>query len=101
MQMSFDLLSAMDEPRARRRDPQTSHAAAADAKGLQKEHAIKILRALGYGPGGVDRIAAISGLRIDQVSKRMDELKDAGAIRLTLRKVKSNAGRPQREWTLA
>ena len=102
VQLAFNLdLAALEEPRARRRDPQTSHAAAADAKSLAKEHAVKILRALSYGPAGVDRIAARSGLTLAMVSKRMKELEMARAIRLTGREVKSDAGRAQREWTLA
>jgi DNA-binding HxlR family transcriptional regulator len=100
MQMQFDLL-CMDAPRARRSDPQTSHAAAADAKDLAKQHAILILGALRYGPAGCDRIASITRLSPYQVSKRLSELEKARAIKLTGRTVKSNAGRQQREWALA
>jgi predicted ArsR family transcriptional regulator len=99
-QLSFDLL-CLDAPRARHRDPQTSHAAAADAKDLAKQHAILILGALRYGPAGVDRIAAITRLSPYQVSKRMAELEKSRAIRLTGRTVQSNAGRAQREWQFA
>jgi predicted ArsR family transcriptional regulator len=100
-QLSFDLL-CLDAPRARRLDPQTSHAAAADAKDLAKQHAILILGALRYaGPSSVDRLAAITKLSSYQVSKRMSELEKARAIKPTGRNVKSNAGRPMREWTVA
>ncbi len=101
VQLSFDLhLAALEQPRARRRDPQTSHAAAADAKDLAKQHAVLILGALSYGPSGVDGIARVTKLSPYQVSKRMAELEKSRAIRLTGREVKSDAGRAQREWTL-
>jgi predicted ArsR family transcriptional regulator len=100
-QLSFDLL-CLDAPRARRLDPQTSHAAAADAKDLAKQHAILILGALRYcGPSGVDAIARATKLSPYQVSKRMAELEKARAIKLTGRTVPSDAGRAQREWATA
>jgi predicted ArsR family transcriptional regulator len=98
-QLDFDLILAM--PQARRSDPQTSHAAAASAKDLAKQHCVLILGALRSGPAGVDSIARQTKLSPYQVSKRMSELEDARAIKTTGRTVKSDAGRAQREWELA
>lgn len=93
-QLAFNL----DEPRARARDPATSHGAAARAKQLQAAHATLILGALGRGPLGVDAIADIVKLQPHAVGKRMVELQRAGAVVLTGRTVLSNSGREQREW---
>lgn len=95
MQLSFEL----DEPRARRSDPSTSHEAAVSAKELQAQHCRTIVSALKrFGPSGVDRIAALTKLTNYQTSKRMVELERAGLIKLTGEKVQSLAGRAQREW---
>lgn len=93
-QLSF----VLDEPRARRRDPVTSHSAASAAHSLQIDHCCLILGALKRGPAGVDRIAAITKLTTYQVSKRMAELERAGAAKLTGKTVQSTSGRAQREW---
>lgn len=90
-----------DATLARRTDPATSHAAAASAKELAKQHAVLILGALKAGPAGVDRIAATTRLTNHAVGKRMAELQRGRAIKLTGRTVKSTSGREQREWELA
>jgi predicted ArsR family transcriptional regulator len=100
MSIAFDL-GMVDEPRARRSDPVTSHQAAASAKELAQQHHILILGALMAGPAGVDRIAATTRLTSYQVSKRMSELERAGAARPTGKTVQSTAGRAQREWERA
>lgn len=100
MSISFDL-GMVDEPRARRSDPVTSHLAAASAKGLAQQHQILILGALMAGPMGVDRIAATTRLTTYQVSKRMSELERSGAAKPTGKTVLSTAGRAQREWCRA
>jgi predicted transcriptional regulator len=98
-QLDFDLLLAM--PQARRTDPQTSHAAAADAKHKQKSDCLHILTALGHGPAIVDRLAEITGRPAHALGKRLSELADAKVIRLTGRELPGVSGSPQREWTLA
>jgi predicted Rossmann fold nucleotide-binding protein DprA/Smf involved in DNA uptake len=65
---------------ARRTDPPTSHAAAARVPAFKGQHATAILEALAAGPAGQSDIAARTGLSIAQVSKRLGELRRAGAI---------------------
>lgn len=94
-QLAFEL----DEPRARKSDPATSHEAAISAKELQAQHCRTIVGALKrYGPSGVDRIAALTKLTNYQVSKRMCELERVGHAKPTGKDVMSLAGRAQREW---
>lgn len=97
-QLAFEL----DEPRARKSNPATSHEAAISAKELQAQHCRTIVGALKrYGPSGVDRIAALTKLNNHQVGKRMVELERAGLAKLTGQNVKSLSGRDQREWMAA
>lgn len=96
MQLSF-----LDEPRARRSDPVTSHLAASQAKDLSKVHHALILGALRRGAAGVDRIGQLTRLDAHQVGKRMAELQKARAVKLTGETVRSTSGRLQREWMLA
>lgn len=89
-------------PRARRSDPDTSHAAAAEAKQLQEDHHALILDALKHGgPLGKDGISARCSITGVAVARRLSELERAGLIRLTGRKVASTAGRMEREWAAA
>jgi DNA-binding transcriptional ArsR family regulator len=64
----------------RRNDPPTSQAAAARARTFKGEHRLRILEALSAGPAGQSAISARTGLSIAQVSKRLGELRRAGAI---------------------
>jgi predicted Rossmann fold nucleotide-binding protein DprA/Smf involved in DNA uptake len=70
---------------ARRTDPPTSHAAAARAP--VSEHCRRIMDALTSGPAGQSGIAERTGLSVAQVSKRLSELRRAGLIERTGRKV--------------
>lgn len=72
---------------ARRTDPATSHAAAAKAVAFKGEHASRIIAALELGPAGQTEIAARAGMTVAQVSKRLKELREAGAIEKTGRVV--------------
>lgn len=72
---------------ARPTDPPTSHAAAAKAVTFKGEHARRILDALAQGPAGQTEIAARAGMTVAQVSKRLKELREAGAIERTGREV--------------
>ena len=86
---------------ARASDPETSHAAAAQAGGLATRHQRQILAALLDGPAGASGIAARCGLLPHQVNKRINELAKAGRIVETGRTVTSSSGRGEREWRCA
>ena len=97
-QLSFD----MPPPRARVRDPQTSHQAAMQAVDLQADHCALILECLRkHGPLGKDGIASRTRLDGVQTCRRLVELDRAKLIRWTGRTVKSTAGRNEREWVAA
>lgn len=86
-------------PRARRTDPGTSHAAADSARALAARHHNAIVAALReHGPMGKDRIAAVTGLSGVAVARRMSELRYAGVVAPTGRRVTSAAGRAETEW---
>jgi predicted Rossmann fold nucleotide-binding protein DprA/Smf involved in DNA uptake len=85
---------------ARSSDPETSHAAAAQAGGLATRHQRQILAALLDGPAGASGIAARCGLLPHQIGKRIAELAKAGRIVETGRTVMSSSGRGEREWQI-
>lgn len=72
---------------ARTSDPATSHKAAARATTFRGDHARRIVAALELGPAGQTEIAARAGMTVAQVSKRLKELREAGAIERTGREV--------------
>jgi hypothetical protein len=85
-------------PRARTRDPITSHLAAAQVT-TATDHYTAIHEALTlYGPAGKDRIAALAGLEPSQVARRLPEMRRLGLVGLTGETVQSNSGRAEREW---
>ena len=85
-------------PRARTRDPMTSHLAAA-AVTTTENHFMLIRDALTvWGPMGKDRIAALAGLDPNQVARRLPEMRRLGLVGLTGETVQSNSGRAEREW---
>lgn len=67
----------LEPPKARRRDPSTSHAAAKAAKRFQASHAGRILEALRVHPMTAKELAAHTQLTIEQVCRRLPELADA------------------------
>jgi predicted transcriptional regulator len=68
-------------PRARRTDPETSHAAAANADLFAGKHADRILAALReMGTGTAHEIAVATGLSVVQVDRRRKEMETAGLI---------------------
>lgn len=71
MQLALDL----PPPRARRRDPDTSKAAAARAKDFAESHHGRIHAAL-ESPGTIYEIAARCGMTHVQVARRMPERLD-------------------------
>lgn len=94
-QMSIDF-----EPGARKKDPETSKAAAAQAKEMAARHHRLIVDVLTqHGPLGKDGIASrLRGLDGVAVCRRLTELHRAGKIQPTGRTVPSTAGRQEREW---
>ncbi len=88
-------------PAARRRDPATSHVAAATARELQREHHSIILAALErYGAMSKTGIAARTRLDAVQVCRRLSELQRIDLIELTGATTPSTSGRPERVWRL-
>lgn len=63
------------KPRARRRDPSTSHAAAKRAAGSAATHRDRIMAALDAGKGSIYDIGARCGLSHVEVARRLPELK--------------------------
>lgn len=95
MQRTFDELA-----RARRRDPETSKAAAAAAHELANEHRLLILHAL--RAAGCELTATEIGARLGltsvQVCRRLGELQDDGLAVPTANRRPTEAGRPSRCW---
>lgn len=72
----------IEQPRARRSDPSTSHAAAAGSAKFAESHASRILLALQYGAFNAEEIGAAAGLTVVQVDRRTIELQRKGLIRV-------------------
>jgi hypothetical protein len=82
--------AAASPPRARRRDPRTSHAAAAQVQEFAGGHYLTILWRLRlHGPQTVSEIAAGTGMAEQQINKRLPEMAVAGSV-----SVATVAGRP-------
>ncbi len=74
----MEQLSIFDpQPRARRKDPATSHAAAKKAIGVAVSHRNRIMAAL-EKPGNIYELAARSGISHVAVARRMIELQRMG-----------------------
>ena len=86
---------------ARRTDPATSHAAAAQTGPLSERHERQIIAALLECPLGSSGIAQRCGLLPHQVGKRLAKLERDGRIVQTGRVVTSASGRGEREWRCA
>jgi len=88
--------------RARTTDPQTSKDAGEQITDAAPKHYQMILEALeSNGEMGKDGIAYVSGLRSDQVWRRLPEMQKLGLVKLTGRTVDSFSGRKEREWEKA
>lgn len=75
----------LEPPKARRRDPSTSHAAAKQAERFQASHAGRILYALRHGFSDgmcAEEIGEMTGLTVVQVDRRTIELQRKGLIRV-------------------
>lgn len=91
---------AIPLPAARRRDPQTSHDAAASMRGSQQGEAVlAALRELGRA--GATAIATRAGLTQIQVCRRLPELAKAGLARTVAGLTRTAAGRAERIWEAA
>jgi len=85
-------------PRARTRDPVTSHLAAAQVTTADSHYkAIHDALTL-WGPMGKDEIATMADLDPSQVARRLPEMRKLGLVGLTGETVQSNSGRAEREW---
>jgi predicted ArsR family transcriptional regulator len=101
--MQLDLL--LPPPRARRRDPQTSHDAAASMRKAATEQAAKVyvaLQAFGRAGAGAEQIGERCGLDAYAVRKRLPELEAAGQV-VVVEGVtrKTRSGRSERVWRVA
>ena len=85
-------------PRARTRDPVTSHLAAAQVTTAESHYKAIYDALAGWGPMGKDEIAALAGLEPSQVARRLPEMRRLGLVGLTGETVQSNSGRQEREW---
>jgi predicted transcriptional regulator len=77
MQLSLDMA-----PRARRSDPQTSHAAAARAASFASTHAGRIHVALTQGPATAHELSERTGLSVVQIDRRVSQMCEEGFIRV-------------------
>jgi predicted transcriptional regulator len=79
MELQIELI----EPRARKRDPSTSHEAAKRASAFSTSHAGRILLALKqYGPRTAHELEGLIGLSVVQIDRRTCELQRLGLIRV-------------------
>ena len=72
-----------DAPRARRRDPATSHKAAERAKAFAPSHAKQICAALSLGPDEgmtAEEISESIGLTVVQIDRRVKQMQRDGLI---------------------
>jgi hypothetical protein len=79
-------------PRARKRDPETSHAAAAKASRFSESHAGRIHVALTQGPATAHELAERTGLTVVQIDRRLPDL-----AALKLARVVTTDGKPVEE----
>jgi predicted Rossmann fold nucleotide-binding protein DprA/Smf involved in DNA uptake len=84
--MYFDDIQVV---RSRRTDPATSHAAAKKAERFIPTHKAQILEALIEGPRTAQGIAAMTGLTVVQVDRRLCELERADRTNTWRRKTAS------------
>jgi hypothetical protein len=69
-------IELIERPRARRRDPQTSHAAAKKAERFAQSHAGRILAVFcaHRGTWTADELSAATGLSVVQIDRRLHEI---------------------------
>ena len=82
MNLTFDNITPAR--RARRPDPETSHTAARNAERFAASHAGRILESLKEGPRTAHGLSAMTGLTIEQIDRRLPELKRDGMAAVML-----------------
>lgn len=104
-QLSIDFTMPAPVPvavRARRRDPITSHEAAASMRDAAAQQTARVLQALrDLGEAGAEQIAARCGLDAYAVRKRLPEAQRAGLAVPTGGVRTTSTGRSERVWRLA
>jgi len=96
---SGEEMKILDFFRARVIDTITSHMAAESIADVEQPHTeVNNASLKRYGPLGKDGIAKYSGLRNDQVWRRLPEMQKMGMVELTGKTARSNSGRSEREW---
>lgn len=88
--------------RARRTDPSTSHEAAARVWEFASAHHQRVMDALrrAGGRAGAEQIAFVAGMDAYAVRKRLPELAEAGAVRVTDDTAMTRSGRRERIWVV-
>ena len=76
----MEQLAMTFEPRARRRDPVTSHKAAERAKAFAPSHSQRIFDALTSADLTASEIAAATGLTVVQICRRLPEIDGLRAL---------------------
>jgi len=71
-------------PRARKRDPETSHVAASKAARFSESHAGRIHIALTQGPATAHELAERTGLTVEKVCRRLPELAEIKLARVVM-----------------
>lgn len=98
----IQLALEMPAPRARRKDPETSHQAAAKASGLAQDHCRLITLALQeHGPQTIYELAARTRLSHVQIARRLPELAAADFVVVTNETRAGSTGRQCRVWRIA
>jgi hypothetical protein len=91
-----------DKAYARRKDPETSKAAASSIGNFADNHCRLIYEAIRqFGPMGKTRIAQKAGIDHVAVGKRLPDLQRCGVAHPTDKTEKSGSGRQERIWALA
>lgn len=83
------------------RDPETSHAAAEQAKGFVGKHRKQVYDAIRGGSLASEQIAAVTGLTYMQVQRRVSDLHNDGQIEDSGLRHRNSSGRQAVVWRLA
>jgi hypothetical protein len=94
-------MSTFARTHARADDIDTSHAAATAAKGMSGKHAAIVLAAIKGAAMSSQQIAAATGLEYLQVVRRVSDLRNAGLIADSGRRLHTRSGRMAAVWCLS
>lgn len=98
--MSRQLELVWPNPRARRSDPRTSHAAAASMRGAVGAQRAAVLAALHAGPLTADEIDDVQGWRPTTAGRRLPELEAMGLVRRLPETALTRSGRQAHRYAL-